>query len=315
MERHQQYADRAPLTVAVTGATGLIGSALVAFLRAGGHAVRRLRRGVADPAAGDVTWDPAAGRLDPAVLAGVDAVVHLAGESVADRWTKARKREILRSREEGTRLLAEALARMDRPPTLLVSASASGYYGSRGDESLDESSPPGSGFLADVTRRWEEAADPARAAGIRVVHPRFGIVLSPRGGVLQRLVPPFKMGLGGKLGDGKHWVSWIALDDLVGVLHFLLLGPPLEGAVNATAPAPVTNAEFAHALGHALHRPAVATIPRFAVELVLGRDQTEEMAFASQRIFPRALEAAGFRWRHPTIAEALAFELGRHHST
>ena len=313
MERHQQFASRAPLTVAITGATGLIGSALVDFLRAGGHTVRRLRRGDVDPAAGDVSWDPGAGRLDPNALAGVDAVVHLAGESVADRWTKARKKEILRSRVEGTGLLAQTMARMERPPALLVSASASGYYGTRGDEELDETAAPGRGFLADVTRAWEDAADPARAAGLRVVHPRFGIVLSPKGGVLHRLIPPFKLGLGGKLGDGKQWVSWIALDDLVGVLHFLLLAePPLAGPVNASTPNPVTNAELAHALGRALHRPAVATIPRFAVELVLGRDQTEEMAFTSQRLVPRALERAGFRWRHPTIDAALAFELDRH---
>jgi uncharacterized protein (TIGR01777 family) len=309
MERHQELAGRAPLTVAVTGATGLIGSALVDFLRAGGHSVRRLRRGAADPAAGDVTWDPNAGVLDPRALEGVDAVVHLAGESVADRWSKTRKREILRSRELGTRLIAETMARMARRPSLLVSASASGYYGSRGDEPLDESSPPGRGFLADVTRAWEAAADPARAAGIRVVHPRLAVVLSPRGGVLERILPPFRLGIGGKLGDGKHWFSWIGLDDLVGILHFLLLGPPLDGPVNATAPAPVTNAEFGHALGHVLHRPAVATIPKFAVELVLGREQTEEMAFASQRMYPRALEAAGFRWRHPAIEDALRHEL------
>ena len=310
MERHQHFAGRAPLTVAVTGATGLIGSALVDFLRAGGHAVRRLRRGAADPAAGDVTWDPSAGVLDPRALEGVDAVVHLAGESVADRWSKARKREILRSRELGTRLVAETMARLERRPALLVAASASGFYGSRGDEPLDESSPPGHGFLADVTRAWEAAADPARAAGIRVVHPRFGIVLSPRGGVLERILPPFRLGLGGKLGDGKHWITWVGLDDLVGILHFLLLGPPLDGPVNAAAPTPVTNAEFGQALGHVLHRPAVATIPKFAVELVLGREQTEEMAFASQRVYPRALEAAGFRWRYPDVADALRHELG-----
>ena len=295
-------------TIVISGASGFIGSALGQALRDRGDRVRALVR---PGHAGEdgVFWDPAGGTIDQRALEGVDAVVHLAGESVADRWSKARKREILRSRELGTRLVAETMARLERRPSLLVSASASGYYGSRGDEPLDESSAPGRGFLADVSRVWEAAADPARAAGIRVVHPRFGIVLSPRGGLLARILPPFKLGRGGKLGDGKQWIPWIGLDDLVGLLHFLLLGPPLDGPVNATAPTPVTNAEFGQALGHALHRPAVATIPKFAVELVLGREQTEEMAFVSQRMYPRALEAAGFRWRFPDVADALRHEL------
>jgi hypothetical protein len=308
---------RPPLTVAITGATGLIGSTLAASLTAEGHAVRRIRRGAgtrpeSTRARGDITWDPAAGRLDPRDLEGVDAVVHLAGESVADRWTKARKKEILASRVNGTRLLAGTLARLERPPSVLVSGSAVGYYGNRGAEVLDETAGPGTGFLADVVRAWEEAAAPARAVpGLRVVHSRTGLVMTPRGGVLHRLLPPFRLGLGGKVGHGGQWISWISLDDVVGALHFLLVTDALRGPVNVTSPNPVTNAGFAHALGHALHRPVVATIPEFAVKLVLGHEQTEEMALASQRAVPRALESAGFRFRHPTIEEALRYELGR----
>jgi hypothetical protein len=230
---------------------------------------------------------------------------------VADTWTRARKAEIRRSRVVGTRVLAEAIARMDRPPTVLVSASAVGYYGDRGDQVLDESAGPGTGFLADVGQEWEAAADPARAAGVRVVHPRMAVVITPKGGVLQRLLPPFKLGLGGKIGRGDNWVSWVALDDAVGALHFLLLADALRGPVNVAAPAPVTNAELARTLGHVLHRPSVATVPEFAVRLVLPGGQADEMALASQRAVPRALEAAGFRFRHPTLEAALRFELGR----
>jgi hypothetical protein len=313
---------RTPITVAITGATGLIGSTLAASLTAEGHAVRRIRRGEGThhpPASGgypgtggrgDIVWDPAAGRLDPRALEGVDAVVHLAGESVADRWTKARKKEILASRVNGTRLLAETLARLERPPSVLVSGSAVGYYGDRGDEILDESAGPGRGFLADVVRAWEDATAPARAVpGLRVVHSRTGLVMTPRGGVLHRLLPPFKLGLGGKVAHGRQWISWIALDDVVAALRFLIVTGSLRGPVNVTSPDPVTNAAFAQALGHALHRPAIATIPEFAVKLVLGAEQTEEMALASQRAVPRVLEGAGFRFRFPTIDVALRHEL------
>ena len=309
LARHQPYADRAPLTVAVTGATGLIGGALTAFLTTGGHTVRRITRRPRAP--GDIARDPAARRIDPGALDGVDAVVHLAGASVDARWTEAHKREIMHSRVDGTRLVAETIARLDRPPRVLVSGSAVGYYGSRGDEVLDERSAPGQGFLADVCRAWEAAAEPAERAGIRVVHPRLGVVLSPRGSALPKLLVPFRLGLGGKIGDGRAWMSCVALDDVVGALHFALMTESLRGPANVSLPEPVTNAEFSRSLAETLHRPAAVTVPPFAVKLALGAQQAEEMALASQRVMPRALLAAGFHFRHPTIGDALRFELGR----
>jgi uncharacterized protein (TIGR01777 family) len=309
LARHQPYADRAPLTVAVTGATGLIGAALTAFLTTGGHTVRRVTRQPRTP--GDIAWDPASRQLDPRALEGIDAVAHLAGASVDQRWTAAHKREIMRSRADGTRLIAETIARLDRPPRTLVSGSAVGYYGSRGDEVLDERSAPGHGFLADVCRAWEAATEPAEQAGIRVVHPRLGVVLSPRGGMLAKLLIPFRLGLGGKLGDGHAWMSCVALDDVVGALHFALMTDTLRGPANVSLPEPVTNAAFSRTLAETLHRPSAATVPEFALKLVMGAQQAEEMALTSQRVLPRALLDAGFHFRHPTIGDALRFELGR----
>jgi hypothetical protein len=258
-----------------------------------------------------VRWDPERGQLDPAALEGVDVVVHLAGANVGGRWTTAYRDEIVRSRVDATRLLAETLARLDRPPRALVSMSASGYYGDRGDEVLDETSPPGKGVLADVAQRWEAAADPARAAGIRVVHPRLGVVLSPTGGALAKLVPPFSAGLGGPTGHGRQWWSVVGLDDVVGALHFMATRDDLAGPVNLSLPDPVRNASFAHALGRVLGRPALIPTPTFALRLALGRDQADEMLLASQRIVPRRLLEAGFRFGHPTVEAALRFELGR----
>jgi uncharacterized protein (TIGR01777 family) len=308
LERHQQFASAPRMRIAVTGATGLIGSALSAFLTTGGHTVRRVTRSPERP--DDIGWDPAAGVLDPRALEGLDAVVHLAGESVAERWNARQKERILRSRVEGTGLLARTLATLERPPRVLVSSSAVGYYGDRGDELLDESSGPGQGFLAGVAEAWEAAAQPADDAGIRVVRARTAVVLSPRGGVLPRLLPPFKLGAGGKVGRGDQWMSWIGLDDLVGAIHFALHTERLRGPVNMASPELVTNAGFSHALGRVLHRPTVATVPEMAVRLVLGREQAEEMVFASQRLAPRALLDAGFVFRHPNIEDALRFELG-----
>jgi uncharacterized protein (TIGR01777 family) len=305
----------APMTVAVTGASGLIGAALTAFLTTGGHTVVRVGRRAPGPSTSpqlrDVQWDPEAGRLDPRDLEGVDAVVHLAGASVADRWTDAHRRDIERSRTVGTALLAGTLARMERRPRILVSTSASGYYGDRGDELLDESSPPGRGFLADVARRWEAATEPAERAGIRVVHARLGVVLAAKGGALPKLMIPFQVGVGGRLGDGRQWMPLVALDDVIGALHFALATETLRGPVNVVGPEPVTNAEFTRVLGHVLHRPAFAAAPAFALRLAMGREQADEMLLASQRMIPRALQATGFRWRHPTVEDALRFELGR----
>jgi hypothetical protein len=304
-----------PMTVAVTGASGLIGSALVPFLTTGGHTVVRVGRGAPPPSSTpqlrDVQWDPDAGRLDPHALDGVDAVVHLAGASVADRWTDAHKRAIEDSRVRGTTLLAETLARMARPPRVLVAASAIGYYGDRGDEVLDEASAPGRGFLPEVAQRWEAASMPAERAGVRVVRARLGIVLSPRGGALPKLMLPFQLGAGGRMADGRQWMSTVALDDVVGALHFALVTNALRGAVNVVGPQPTTNAEFARTLGDVLHRPSFAPVPAFALRLALGRQQADEMLLASQRVLPRALQAAGFPFRHPTLEAALRFELGK----
>ena len=310
-----RHAGRAPRTIAVTGATGLVGTALVPFLTTGGHTVVRIGRGAPEPSSSpqrrDVRWDPAAGLLDPAALDGVDAVIHLAGAPVSERWTSAHKRAIAESRVQGTRLLAETLARMPRPPRVLVSASAIGVYGDRGEELLDEESAPGVGFLAGVAQAWEGATAPAAAAGVRVVHARLGVVLSARGGALPKLMLPFQVGAGGRVGSGKQWMSLVALDDVVGALSFLAMREDVEGAVNVVGPKPVRNAEFARALGEVLGRPSFAAAPAFAIRLALGREQADEMVLASQRVVPKALLGAGFRFEHPTLEAMLRFELGR----
>jgi uncharacterized protein (TIGR01777 family) len=293
------------LRVAVTGATGFIGGALVSALVAAGHRVDRVSRRPPRPGTTDVWWDPARGRLDPRALEGADAVVHLAGESVAaGRWRAAVKARIRRSRVEGTRLLAETLARLDRPPRVLVSASGVNYYGHRGDEPLTEDSPPGAGFLAEVVRAWEAAADPARAAGIRVVFPRFGLVLGGQGGALPRMLLPFRLGLGGVIGDGRQYWSWIALADVVRVVELAIALEGIAGPVNAVAPAPVTNREFTRVLGRVLARPTLVPLPAPAVRLLMG-EMGQELLLDSARVLPRRLERAGFRFRHPDLEGAL----------
>ena len=293
------------LRVAVTGATGLVGSALVPALRAAGHRVDRLSRRPPEAGTTDIQWDPARGRLDPRMLEGVDAVVHLAGESIAAlHWTTSVKERIRRSRVDGTRLLAETLGRLTRRPHVLVVASAVGYYGDRGAAPLTEESPPGSGFLADVCRAWEAAADPARAAGIRVVHPRLGIVLTGRGGALPRMALPFRLGVGGVIGSGRQYWSWIEIGDLVRVIELCLALDTLAGPVNAVAPAPATNREFTGALGRVLARPTRVPLPAFAVRLLLG-EMGQALLLDSARVLPRRLERAGFRFRHPGLEAAL----------
>lgn len=290
-------------TVAITGASGMIGSALARALAADG--VRVLRVGRRAGASTDIRWDPAAGSIDAAALDGVDAVVHLAGESIASgRWTRARMQRIRESRTGGTALLARTLAGLDRVPAVLVSASAVGIYGDRGDELLTETSRPGSGFLPEVAVGWEASAEPARAAGIRVVHPRFAAVLSRSGGVLDRLLLPFRLGLGGPIGRGTQWMPLVSLDDAVGAIRHLAGTPGLSGPFNVSLPTPVTNAEFAHALGRALHRPAVLPVPPPALRLAYGQ-LADELLIASARVVPAALEASGFRFQHPTLRAAL----------
>ena len=293
------------LRVAVTGATGLVGSALVPALRAAGHRVDRVSRRPPEAGSTDIQWDPGRGQLDPRALEGVDAVVNLAGESIAARrWTESVKERIRRSRVAGTRLLAETLGRLTRRPQALVSASAVGYYGHRGDEPLTEESPPGSGFLAEVCREWEAAADPARAAGIRVVHPRLGVVLAGQGGALPRMALPFRLGVGGVIGSGRQYWSWIEAGDLVRVLELCLALDTLAGPVNAVAPVPVTNREFTRALGLVLRRPTLVPLPAPAVRLLLG-EMGRALLLDSARVLPRRLERAGFRFRHPDPEAAL----------
>lgn len=300
------------LTVAVTGASGLIGSALVRSLRQDGHRVLRLVRSRPGEGGDEVFWDPARGEIDAAALEGVDAVVHLAGENVGEGpWTAERKRRILESRVKGTRLVAEAVAGLPRPPRVLVSASGTGYYGSRGDERLDEDSGPGTGFLAEVCREWEAAAAPAREAGVRVVSLRTGIVLAAEGGALAKMLLPFRLGVGGKVGSGKQWLSWISLPDVVAVVRFAIESSELRGPVNTAAPGVVTNEEFTRTLGRVLGRPTLFTVPAVALRLALGRDMADDTLLASQRTVPGKLQRAGFHFRHPELEGALRAALGR----
>jgi uncharacterized protein (TIGR01777 family) len=304
------------MRVVVTGATGFIGSALVPFLASGGHAVTRLvRPGRARPsglgAVRDALWDPGAGALDRTALDGADAVIHLAGEGIAEaRWGAEKKARIRASRVGSTRLLAETLATVERPPRVLVSASAIGVYGDRGDERLTEAAEPGRGFLAEVGRDWEAAAEPARRRGLRVVHPRIGMVAWPTGGALAKLLPVFRVGGGGKVGSGRQWVSWIALDDLLDVLLALAQDDRYSGAVNAVAPRPLTNADFTRVLAGVLGRPAALGVPAFAARLAFG-EIADEVLLASQRVVPAKLEAAGHPFRHPDLEGALRHMLGK----
>ena len=291
------------MKVAVTGASGLIGSALVPALREAGHDLVTLVRRPAATAA-EVVWDPEAGTIDEAGLAGVDAIVHLAGLNLGTRWTPAKKQAILDSRVNGTRLIAETAARLSPRPSALVCASAIGLYGERGDEILTESAPRGDGFLADVVAAWESAADPARESGIRVVSLRQGLVLTRSGGALGRLLLPFRLGLGGPVGSGRQWWSWVALDDVV-LAYVHILERPLAGALNVTAPEPVRNRDFVKALGRALHRPALAPFPAFAVKGLLG-EMGEELLLTSQRVLPAGLTADGFAFGRPSLDTALA---------
>jgi uncharacterized protein len=293
------------LHVAVTGASGLIGSALRRRLEAAGHRVTRLVRRAAGP--GEISWDPAARSLNPTALEGVDAVAHLSGENVGARWTTERKARIRSSRVASTRLLSEILASLQRPPEVLVSASAVGIYGNRGDEVLTEESPPGNpnrDFLVSVTQEWEKAAEPARVEGIRVVHPRFGVVLSPAGGALRKMLPPFRLGLGARLGTGDQWISWISIDDAVEAVHQALVDDGLEGPVNATSPEPVTNRVFTHTLARVLSRPALFAVPEPALRLALG-DMAEGTILSSTRAVPARLLQAGYRFGYPDLESAL----------
>jgi uncharacterized protein len=291
------------MKIAVTGASGLIGSALVPHLRGSGHDVMRLVR---RPAASvdEISWDPRSGSVDLTRLEGTDAVIHLAGAGVGDhRWTDAYKREILDSRVDGTHTIVTAMTALEKRPAVLVSASAIGWYGDTGDRPVDESAPAGRGFLADVVRAWEAAAGPAAAAGIRVVHPRTGLVVSSKGGAWARMLPLFKAGLGGKLGSGRQYWSWISLRDEIRALVFLLENEALSGPVNLTAPTPLTNAEVTSIMGTVLHRPTLLPAPAFALKAALGEFSTEVLG--SARVIPSVLESTGFTFEDPTLESAL----------
>ncbi|MBL8843817.1 MAG: TIGR01777 family oxidoreductase [Planctomycetes bacterium] len=298
-----------PMNVVVSGSSGLVGSALVPFLTAGGHSVRRLVRD--GGAASDIGWRPERREFDARPLDGVDAVVHLAGDSIADgRWNAAKKQRIRDSRVVGTQLLAHGLAGLAKKPKVLICASAIGFYGTRGDEWLDEQSSLGSGFLADVCREWEGAAQAAVDAGIRVVQLRFGVILSASGGALKKMLPPFQLGVGGRIGSGRQWMSFIALDDVLGAVAKALQAESLRGPVNVVAPAPVTNDEFTRTLGRVLGRPTLFPMPSFAARLVFG-EMADELLLSSQRVLPKKLQAAGYAFGYPTLEAALRHLLGK----
>ena len=291
------------MNVLVTGSHGLIGSALVQALQLGGHSVRRAVRGAAEGK--DVSWDIPSCTIDSTNLVDVEAVVHLAGEGIGERrWNKAQKDRIRNSRVDGTLLLAEALAALPTPPRVLVSGSAVGYYGDRGDEVLTEESSVGGDFLAQVCREWEEATAPAEAAGVRVVHLRSGIVLSGRGGALKKQLPLFRLGLGGRLASGKQWTSWVSLHDEVGAILHALRSDDLSGPVNACAPNPVTNAELTAALGKAVGRPALLPVPKAALSVVLSSELATSIT-GSQRAMPTRLDSHGYHFKHPELPAAL----------
>jgi uncharacterized protein len=304
LARHAPYFGRPPLRVAITGASGLIGTQFAAFLTAGGHEVLRFARG-RTARSGEIGWNPASGKIDHEALEGLDAVVHLAGENIAGgRWTDARKDAIRASRVSGTRLLAEAISVLREPPAVFVSASATGFYGPRGDLRIDESAGPGAGFLSEVASAWEEATHPAEAAGIRTVRTRFGVILTSRGGALAKMKLPFRLGLGGPIGDGRQGFSWIALDDAIYALNHVIRREDMRGAVNVVAPRPVSQAEFAGALGAALHRPAVVPLPAFAVKRAFG-EMGEQVLLAGQFVEPGCLRRSGFTWSLSRLEDAL----------
>ena len=293
------------MKILITGSTGLIGSALVPALTSKGHEVIRLVRSTPKSGAAGVRWNPEQNYIDIAGLEGLDAVVHLAGENIAEgRWTEERKRRIRDSRVNGTRLLSEALAGLTAPPKTVLAASATGYYGDRGEEILREDSASGSDFLANVCREWEAATQPAAQKGMRVVNLRFGIVLSKDGGALAKMLPPFQLGAGGKFGSGKQYMSWVALDDVVGVVDYALNNESLSGPVNVVSPNPVTNLEFTKTLGQVLSRPTLFPVPAFAARLVFG-EMADALLLGSARVEPARLKESGYIFQYPELKSAL----------
>jgi uncharacterized protein (TIGR01777 family) len=299
------------MKVLVTGSTGMVGSALVSSLAAQGHHVTRLVRSSQPAAEATAFWDPDKDQIDAAALEDLDVAVHLAGENIAaGRWNAERKARIRDSRVRGTRLLSETLARLSRPPKALLSASAIGYYGSRGDEVMREESSPGTDFLAEVCRDWEAATTPALDRGIRVIQMRIGVILSSRGGALVKMLTPFKLGAGGRVGSGRQYMSWIALDDVVGAIHHCWMTESLQGPVNLVTPNPVTNLEFTKTLGRVLGRPTIMPLPAFAARLAIG-EMADALLLASTRVEPGKLIATNSAFRFPRLEEALRHVLGK----
>jgi uncharacterized protein len=300
------------MRILISGASGLVGTALIKSLElngAGSHEIFRLVRH-APNSKSEIEWSPDRYSIALARLEGFDAVVHLAGESIAEgRWTDEKKKRIRESRVKGTRLLGDALANLSSPPKTLINASAIGYYGNRGDEMLTEESAPGNDFLADVCVEWEKATTLASEKGIRVVNTRFGIILDAKGGALAKMLPPFRMGVGGRIGSGKQWMSWIALDDVIGGIEFVLANEALRGPINFVAPNPVTNAEFTKTLGKALSRPTIFPIPAFGVRLAFG-EMADALLLSSQRVEPARLKDAHYKFRYEELEQALLHAVG-----
>ena len=296
--------------ILISGSTGLLASALIPLLQNGGHSITRLVRQQTPQYPGSIEWDPIVRLKDETVLEKFDALIHLAGENIAGRWTADKKRRIYESRIQSVRLLCESMSRLNHPPKTVVLASAIGYYGNRGDEILHESSEPGTDFLAQVCRQWEQAAEPAVKRGIRVVHLRIGVVLTPRGGALQQMLLPFKMGAGGVIGNGRQYISWITIDDLISAIYHVLTKKDIHGPVNLTAPYPVDNRVFTKTLGKVLHRPTLVPLPAFAVKLIF-REMGEALLLSSTRVDPARLLETDYEFRYPNLELALRHALGK----
>lgn len=309
---HQSKKQHGPLTILISGASGLIGSALIPFLTTGGHTVLQLVRRVPDKEKGEIFWDPSTGQLALDDVEPIDAVIHLSGENIGEgKWTKEKKKRIIDSRIKSTRLIAETISKMKTPPKAFLCASAIGFYGHQENKIVDESDFAGNDFISDVCSTWEKSANAAVQAGIRTVYLRIGIVMTPQGGALGKLLLPFQLGIGGKISSGRHYMSWVSIDDTVGIIHHALYDSRLEGPLNIVSPNPVTNLAFTKTLSKVLKRPALFTVPKKAMEIAFGREMARETILSSTRVNPSVLENIGYRFRHPNLEQALRHLLGK----